>query len=64
MWFKKKNSTLGEHVKFTEYDYRPYVDELDLINSENFQRIVKKAANKRRQALKEKEANEKARQSK
>ena len=52
---KDKNKSLGEHVKFTKYDHRPYVEPIDLVNSDNFQRIVKKAADKRRQALKENE---------
>lgn len=62
--FGDKEKSVGDYVKFTKYDYRPYVEPIDLVNSENFQRIVKKAAKKRRQALKEKETNEKARRSK
>ncbi len=50
---KGKGKSLGEHVKFTKDTYRPYVEPIHLVNSENFQRIVKKAAEKRRQELEE-----------
>ena len=50
---KDKSKSLGEHVRFTKYDHRPYVEPIDLVKSENFQRIVKNAADRRRQALAE-----------
>ena len=53
---KNEYKPVGEHVKFTKGDYRPYVEPRHLVNSENFQRIVKRQAAKRRRILKEQEA--------
>ena len=52
---RDNESAKGEHVKFIKYDYRPYVEPIDLVKSENFQRIVRRAAEKRREALKQRE---------
>ncbi len=46
-----RGKSLRGHVKFTKYDHRPYVEATHLVKSENFKKIVKKAAEKRRQAL-------------
>ena len=48
---KDKGKSLGDHVKFTKHDHRPYVDPIDLVRSDNFRKIVREAAEKRRQAL-------------
>ena len=50
---KERARPLGEHVRFTKYDYRPFVDPIHLVNSDRFQKIVKAAANKRRQEIAE-----------
>ena len=48
MWKKKENS-IGKHVRFTKDDYRPYVTPYDLVTSENFQRILAQAIKEREQ---------------
>lgn len=48
----KTNSGSGRsHVRFTKRDYRPYVRPIDLVNSENFQRELKKALQQRNAQL-------------
>ena len=48
---KNKDDKLGEHVKFTKGDLRPYVTPYDLVTSKNFQETVERAIKKRQQAL-------------
>ena len=48
---KDKGKSLGEHVKFTKHDYRPYVEWSHLVKSENFQRELKRALERRKRDI-------------
>ena len=37
---KRKYKPVGDHVQFTKYDYRPYVEAVDLVNSDEFREAV------------------------
>ena len=34
---------IGDHVLFTKYTYRPYIDLVDLVNSDEFEKAVLEA---------------------
>ena len=40
---KRKYKPVGDHVQFTKYDYRPYVEAVDLVNSDEFREAVEDA---------------------
>ena len=46
----QRRDDAASHVKFTE-NYASYVTAYDLVNSENFQRIVKQAVERRKRAI-------------
>ena len=43
----KERRRSESHVRFTKGDYRPYVRPIDLVNSENFQRELKLATERK-----------------
>ena len=46
---KEKSNIVGNRVRFTKGDYRPYVKPYDLVTSENFEKTVERAMKKRGQ---------------